>query len=80
MKLPRNYYNEAVAGIFNARQWGPVLELLRLAQEELDSERRRADEAETTLDAVPDYIAYYLTVAAEGDAPETFANWFNGAR
>ena len=80
MKLPRNYYNEAVAGIFNARQWGPVLELLSQAQEELDAQRRRADEAETMLHAVPDYIAYYLTVAAEGDAPETFANWFNGAR
>jgi hypothetical protein len=31
------------------------------------------------LDAVHEYAAYYNDVSNQGDAPETFANWYNGA-
>jgi hypothetical protein len=34
----------------------------------------------THIALIHDYAAYYAEVAARGDAPETFADWFHGAR
>jgi hypothetical protein len=34
----------------------------------------------THIDLIHAYAAYYADVASRGDAPETFANWFNGAQ
>ena len=76
-KLPRNYYNEAVAGIFNARQWGPVLTLLREAQEELDAERWRAGQAEAKLDHVGEYAAYAAQAWNDSEFALPFAEWLD---
>lgn len=41
--------------------------------------RARVAELEAQLAAVQDYAAYYAQVTSQGDAPETFEDWCNGA-
>jgi hypothetical protein len=61
-------------------------ELLALANETIEtlvedcnSNAALVDTSRAKLDAVQDYAAYYAEVASQGDAPETFGNWYGGA-
>lgn len=53
-----------------------AIEILR---KDLALMRVRVQEAEMALSLVPAYADYYAAVTAQGDAPETFDDWRNGA-